>query len=290
MIWLVGARGMLGTEVGTLLLARGLEHRATDVEIDITSEAAVTTFATAERPRWILNCAAYTAVDRAESEQELAQAVNAGGPRNLARAARACGARIVHVSTDYVFDGKGAGAYPEDAVTAPLGAYGRSKEAGERGVRAACPDHVILRTAWLHGPHGPNFVATMLRLMRERPELRVVDDQRGSPTYAADLAATLLDVVNAQDLAPGTYHYTNSGSCTWHAFAVEIQGQALARGLLERAVPVRPIPTTDYPTPAPRPTNSVLSTDRIRRALGITPPTWQDGLGRHLRRLEEQAP
>jgi dTDP-4-dehydrorhamnose reductase len=287
MIWLLGADGMLGSELRDLLAARDLRHRASDREIDVTHEARVRALARSERPRWILNCAAYTAVDRAESEEARAFAVNARGAEHVAGAAQAVGARLVHVSTDYVFDGCREAPYGEEAPTGPLSAYGRSKAAGERRVRAACRSHFIVRTAWLHGPRGSNFVGTMLRLMRERPELRVVDDQRGSPTYARDLAEALLALVQQDAADFGTYHYTNEGACTWHAFAREIQAQALEAGLLARAVPIHPTPSADYPSPAPRPRNSVLATGRIRSALGLAIPTWQDGVARHLRRLAE---
>jgi dTDP-4-dehydrorhamnose reductase len=288
MIWLVGSGGMLGTEVQHLLQARGLDHQATGRDIDITRRSEVARFAKAYRPRWILNCAAYTAVDRAESEEDRAFAVNAEGARHLAQAAHDVGARLIHVSTDYVFDGRSEAPYQEDAPTAPLGAYGRSKDAGERLIRATCPDHVIVRTAWLHGPHGPNFVATMLRLMAERPALRVVDDQRGRPTYTADLAAILLDMVACEGLAAGTYHYANAGTCTWYGFARAIQAESLDLGLLRAAIPIEPIASEASGTPAPRPANADLATDRLRAALGITPPTWQDGLSRHLHRIQEQ--
>jgi dTDP-4-dehydrorhamnose reductase len=275
---------MLGRECRVLLERRGLEHAWTGSEVDVSSAAAVERFAGERRPRWIVNCAAYTAVDRAESEEGRAHAVNAFGPKHLARAARALGARLIHVSTDYVFSGRRSGPHPEDAPMDPIGAYGRSKAAGEEFVRAECPRHFVVRTAWLHGPHGPNFVATMLRLMGERPEVRVVNDQHGCPTYAADLAEALLEFVARDSEAFGTYHYTNEGRCTWHAFAEEIQEQGVALGLLASRVPVVPIPTSSYPTPAKRPANSILSTDRIRAALRLSIPTWQDGLMRHLHR------
>lgn len=284
MIWLVGSRGLLGQEVRAQLARLALPNVATGSEVDITDEAAVARAAALHRPRWIVNCAAYTAVDRAESEGARAHAVNALGPLHLARAARSVGARLLHVSTDCVFSGQRSGPYPEDATPDPIGVYGRTKAAGEDFVREACPQHVIVRTAWLHGPSGRNFVATMLRLMAERPGLRVVDDQRGSPTYAADLAAALAACV-ARDLASfGTYHYTNEGDCTRHGFATEIQTQALACGLLTHAVPIEAIPASSYPTAAARPANSVLARDRIRAALSLTIPSWQDGLARHLRR------
>jgi dTDP-4-dehydrorhamnose reductase len=191
----------------------------------------------------------------------------------------------VHVSTDYVFDGHRDDPYPEDAPTNPIGAYGRTKAAGEELVRRECPAHFVVRTSWLHGPCGGNFVATMLRLMSQRPEVRVVDDQRGSPTYAADLAGALLAFVDAGTRDFGTYHFANEGACTWHGFASEIQAQALARGLLKARVPILPIPTSAYPTPATRPSNSRLGTERIRAVLRHRIPPWQDGLRRHLDRL-----
>ncbi len=286
MIWLVGGDGMLGAEVRSVLEERRLDHFSTDVEVDIASEDEVLRIALGRGPDWIVNCAAYTAVDRAETEEERARAVNAVGAGNLARAADRLGARLIQVSTDYVFSGSKDGAYEVDDPVDPAGAYGRTKAAGEALVRTGCERHFIVRTAWLHGPRGPNFVATMLRLMAERPSLRVVDDQRGSPTYAADLASTLTTFIAREEQAYGTYHYANDGACTWHAFAKEIQRQALGCGLLTSAVPIEAIPTAAYPTPATRPANSVLSTARIRAGLGLSIPSWQDGLERHLRRLE----
>ena len=286
MIWLLGAQGMLGTEVRRRLEAAEAPHHATDAEVDIASRDDVGAVADEVRPTWILNCAAYTAVDRAESEEERAHAVNATGAGNVAALAEAVGARLVHVSTDYVFDGRREGPYPVDAPVAPLGAYGRSKEAGERAVRDATARHFVVRTSWLHGPHGANFVATMLRLMAERPALRVVDDQRGSPTYAGDLADALLAFIDKDADAFGTYHFANAGVTTWYGFAREIRDRAVACGILARAIPLTPIRTVDYPTPAPRPANSALRTDRIRAALGLRIPPWQDGLARHLAALE----
>ncbi len=169
MIWLVGGEGMLGKEVRTLLRTRGLDRFSTDAETDITTEGEVTRLAQARRPRWIVNCAAYTAVDRAEADEARDYAVNALGPLHLARAATAVGARLVHVSTDYAFDGQAAVPYPEDASPAPLGAYGRTRAAGDAFVRGECSNHFIVCTAWLHGPHGGNFVATTLRLMASGP-------------------------------------------------------------------------------------------------------------------------
>ena len=287
MIWLVGGAGMLGTEVRMRLDAKGWSFFTTDLDCDISVHGEVAAVVAERQPTWIINCAAYTAVDRAEQEEERAFAVNAVGARHLAEAAHARGARLIHVSTDYVFSGQRPTPYPEDARPDPIGAYGRSKAAGERLVRKMCPGHFIIRTAWLHGPHGSSFVATMLRLMRGGQEVQVVDDQHGTPTYATDLARAALAFVHQDARAFGTYHFTNEGACTWFAFAKEIQAQARVLGLVRDSVPIAPIPTSAYPTPARRPANSVLSTERIRTTLGITAPSWENGLVRHLRRLQQ---
>ena len=292
MVWLVGNKGMLGTEVATLLDRAGIAYTGTDLEVDITSLEAVERFVREQKPDWIVNCAAYTAVDQAEDEEERAYAINAVGPDNLGRAAAAAGAgrdvSVIHVSTDYVFSGDATRPIPEDTPPAPVGAYGRTKAAGEAKLAEAHPNHLIVRTAWLYGPAGKNFVATMLRLMRERDELSVVADQRGTPTYAVDLAGALVELIREDARGRGVYHFTNAGETTWHEFAVAIRDEALERGMLERSVAVHPITSAEYPTKAVRPAYSVLSTERIRRELGITIPEWRDGLRRYLDRAEAE--
>ena len=289
MLWLVGHKGMLGTEVASLLEREGLDYVGTDLELDITSRAQVRDFARERTPGWIINCAAYTAVDQAEDEEERAFAINAIGPENLARAASELTAtRIIHISTDYVFPGDATEPVPESARPAPVGAYGRTKAAGEARVAAANANHFIVRTAWLYGPAGKNFVATMLRLMGERDELRVVADQHGTPTYAADLASALVEFVKRDARSYGIYHYTNSGSTTWHGFAQAIRNEALARGMLTANPRIRAVTSAEYPTKAVRPGFSVLSTDRITRELGITIPEWRDGLRRYLDRVKNE--
>ena len=287
MLWLVGNRGMLGTEVAALLDRADIAYTGTDLEVDITSSEAVERFVREHEPDWIVNCAAYTAVDQAEDEEERAYAINAVGPENLGRAAAGAArpVRVIHISTDYVFPGTATEPIPESAAPAPVGAYGRTKAAGEAKLAAAYPNHFIVRTAWLYGPAGKNFVATMLRLMAEREDLAVVADQRGTPTYAVDLAGALVELVKQDARSYGTYHYTNSGETTWHGFAAAIRDEALARGMLERSVAVHPITTPEYPTKAVRPAYSVLATERIRRELGITIPEWRDGLRRYLDRV-----
>ena len=231
----------------------------------------------------VINAAAYTAVDRAEEEEALATVINGAAPAAMARAAARKGVPFLHVSTDYVFDGSGEAPWKPDDPTGPLGAYGRSKLAGEIGVRAADGKHAILRTSWVFSSHGANFVRTMLRLGRERDALRVVDDQTGGPTAAGDIAVALLTMARAlHDGAPGgTYHFAGSPDVTWAGFAREI----LARAGLE--VAVTGIPSSDYPTPARRPANSRLDCATLEADFGIPRPDWRESLGGILAELAE---
>lgn len=285
----LGAGGQVGHELcrrawpaGHRLAAFGHDR------LDITQREAVFAAVARECPDIVVNAAAYTAVDRAESEPEAAWAGNCTGPANLAAAC--CGAAIplIHISTDYVFDGSKAGPYREDDPVKPLGVYGKSKEAGERAVREALPRHVILRTAWVYSAHGHNFVKTMLRLGQERPVLRVVADQIGSPTSAADIAAAIGGVVEriaAGETNWGTYHFVGAGAVSWHAFAETIFAlAALWRGPPPR---VEAIATADYPTPARRPANSVLDCGWISEVFGIVPRPWREALAEVIGELFE---
>ncbi len=236
--------------------------------LDIRDRAAIAAVIARETPDLVVNAAAYTAVDKAEGEEAEANAVNATAAHDLAAAAAAAGARFVHVSTDFVFDGTSPLPYAPDAPTAPLGAYGRSKQMGEEAVLRAHSGALILRTAWVYAAHGANFVKTMLRLMRERDEVRVVADQIGTPTHAASLARAIwaLDAARAR----GIHHWTDAGVASWYDFAVAIQEEALAIGLLGRKVPIVPIRTADYSTPARRPAMSILDKTSC---WGITGPS-----------------
>jgi dTDP-4-dehydrorhamnose reductase len=278
MIWLVGNRGMLGTEVQHGLQAGGREHVATDLEVDIADRKAISEFARGLGLTWIVNCSAYTAVDRAEDEPEAAFRINAEGVRNLALLAREKGARLLHISTDYIFDGCKEGAYLEEDPPNPLGVYGRSKLQGEWHIREATDQHVILRTAWLYGPSGNNFVRTMLRLFREREEVRVVADQWGSPTFAVDLADAIAQILKRETIPYGTYHYTNEGRTNWFEFASRIMESARRHRLIDREVRILQIRTDEYPTKAHRPGNSCLSKEKIKRDLAISIRSWQEAL------------
>lgn len=250
--------------------------------LDLTDPAAIARRIAAEAPAVVLNAAAYTAVDRAESEEDLAYAVNAEAVGAMAKAVRTLGGHLVHVSTDFVFDGQSSRAWQPLDERVPLSAYGRTKAAGED---AAGPDATVVRTAWVYGAGGANFVATMLRLMSTREEVRVVADQIGAPTWASSLAAVVWAL--AARRVKGMFHYSDAGVASWYDFAVAIQEEALALGLLERAVPIVPITTADYPTPARRPAFSLLDSSATHALLGTTPVHWRVKLRRMLK--EQQA-
>jgi dTDP-4-dehydrorhamnose reductase len=257
--------------------------------LDLTAPASVLKTLADFKPDVIVNAAAYTAVDKAEAEPDAAMALNADGPARLAEAADKMGAILIHVSTDYVFDGTKATPYVEDDPTAPLGAYGRSKLAGEEAVRAATARHIILRTAWVHSPFGANFVKTMLRLAADRPEVRVVDDQIGSPTYAPHLAEAILAIArtalaDADAARFGTYHAAGTGAVTWCGMAREVMRVSASLG--GPSANVAAITTAEYPTPARRPANSRLDCAKLATVFGVTLPRWEEGVAECVRRLQ----
>lgn len=275
-VWIAGASGQLGTELIATKPA-GFEVLANDVGggVDITDRAAVLAFTAQFKPALIMNAAAYTAVDKAESERELAFRVNRDGAAHLAEAARRGGTRMIHVSTDYVFDGRQATPYRPDDAANPLNAYGESKLAGERAVQETCEgDALIVRTAWVYSVHGSNFVKTMLRLLRERKEVRVVCDQIGTPTHARGLAGALWRLADRADLR-GTYHWTDAGVASWYDFAVAIRECARVRaGAVAGIVPIR---SAEFPQIARRPFYGVLEKSASWQAVGY-PPHWESAL------------
>ena len=280
-VLLVGGNGQLGRglqcckPVDMELLALGSS------ELDIRETEAVAARVNTIQPQVIINAAAYTAVDRAESEQEAAFAVNGQGAANLARAARAVGAYCLQISTDFVFDGEQSRPYLPTDHTSPLGVYGASKLAGEQLALAAYPEGVaVVRTAWLYFAFGSNFVTTMLRLMGERESIGVVVDQVGTPTWGRGLAEALWRMCRVQP--KGIFHWTDAGVASWYDFAVAIQEEGLGCGLLKREIPVLPINTVEYPTPARRPAYSVLDKTGTWAALGIQPMHWRVALRRML--------
>ena len=274
-----GGRGQLGRDVAALATVRGHEVSAPGSgELDVTDARAVNAAVAAVGAGGVvINCAAYTKVDDAETETDAAAAGNETGPRLLARACSTAGVRMLHLSTDYVFAGAADAPYEPDDVTGPRSVYGRTKLAGERAVLAELPGAQVVRTAWVYGAHGGNFVTTMTRLEAERDTVDVVDDQHGSPTWTADLAAGLLELTERPGLPGGVLHATNSGATTWFGLARAVFAELGADP--ER---VRPTTTAAFPRPAPRPGFSVLS-DRAWRAAGLTPlPGWRDALHRFL--------
>jgi len=285
---LIGERGMLAQKVRDLAPAHYVIHRLSRPDFDLVDAVGVREKLLALRPDVIINCAAYTHVDGCESNADTAFRVNGEGPGNLARVADELGATLVQVSTDYVFAGDASQPYREDDQVGPQSVYGRSKLCGEKAIiDSGLKRYFILRTSWLYGPGGKNFVETMLRLAAEREELRVVADQVGSPTYTGDLAQAIFNLLAVAEAGRedhyGIYHFSNEGSCSWHAFAEAIVTTARSLGLPVLARRVVPIGTEDYPLPAPRPAYSVLSKDKYRQVTGSQVPLWRDSLEFYLR-------
>ncbi len=279
-ILVIGHRGMLGCDFLARLQADGRRPIGLDVqEIDITRAAQVEAALGDCHPALVVNCAAYTAVDKAESEPDVAYAVNRTGPENLAVACSRHRLPLIHISTDYVFDGKAAQPYKEDDPAHPINVYGHSKWEGEKAVRANLPEHLIVRTAWLYGIHGNSFVRTIRRLANEREELRIVADQYGSPTWTGDLSDALARIsadllTGAVHGAWGTYHFTNSGQSSWYDFARLVVEHARRAGEV-KVQRIVPIASTEYPVATPRPAYSVLDCSRITRKFGIVPRPWE---------------
>lgn len=284
-ILLFGANGQVGHELRRSLATQGeviattrsgrLDDGSACETADFDQPDALPELIARIAPARVVNAAAYTAVDKAESDREAAFRANAEAPSRIAEACARIGIPLVHYSTDYVFDGTGTRPYREDDPTAPLGVYGESKLAGEQGIRASGADHMILRTAWVYASHGKNFLRTMLRLGAERDSLGVVADQIGTPTSAgliADVTATLLPQAGVRS---GTWHLTASGETSWHGFAEAIFADAVARGMLSRAPQINAIGTADYPTPARRPAYSRLDTARLQAEFGVELPDWR---------------
>ncbi|MDR2446334.1 MAG: dTDP-4-dehydrorhamnose reductase [Treponema sp.] len=282
MVWVIGDKGMLGTELSLALEKAGLGHVGSDREVDITDRVALEGFAEGKRIKWMANCAAYTA----EDEPELCQRLNVEGAAEIAKLAERMGAGLIHISTDYVFDGNGERPYREDDETNPAGVYGRTKRDGELEVLKNCKNSFVMRTAWLYGRHGSNFVHTMVRLMNERESVRVVDDQRGSPTWAKDFAEMIAAFIRVADsgknMSPGVYHYTNEGDVTWREFAQAIYEEGRRLGVITKDCAVIPCATEEYPTKARRPAYSVLDKTKIKDALGMKAPEWKASLRKFL--------
>ena len=285
-ILVTGANGQLGHEMQTIALKDTANSWLfTDVaELDICDAEAVRRCLSEEGVELIVNCAAYTAVDKAEENPELCDRLNHQAPALLAQAAEEAGAALIHVSTDYVFDGTAHLPYRETDTPCPNSVYGSTKLAGERDVMRLCSRAVIIRTAWLYSPYGNNFVKTMIRLGRERDALGVVFDQIGTPTCAADLAGAIAAIIS-QGLQPGIYHYSNEGVCSWYDFTLAIHRLA---GI--QSCQVRPLHTDEYPAKAPRPAYSVLDKTKIKQTYALSIPHWEESLKKTIKEEILQAP
>ena len=302
-IAVIGSGGQVGSELVGLDWSSYLaEHKVevisfTRAELDVTNEAAVRTTLSEVKPDWVINASAYTAVDKAESDSVAAYSVNAVGPEILARYSNELGAKLIHISTDYVYSGEGSAPLTEDDAVGPTGVYGASKLAGELLVSRACKEHIILRTAWVHGASGGNFVKTMLRLGADREKLTIVSDQWGGPTSAVGIAgaiATMIGVVTDQDAGSedlshlwGTYNFSGEPHVNWAQFAQAIFSEAVSLGLISSEPVIASITTEQYPTPAKRPFNSRLSNQKIADVFGLQPDDWRASLKDMLVELRE---
>jgi len=291
-ILIFGAQGQVGSDLTKQLQQRGdnliCPGRA---QLDFSQADAVGNFITSKRPDLVINCCAYTAVDKAESDVEVADAVNHMGVAAMAEACAKLAIPAIHISTDYVYAGDGVTPYLESAATGPLGIYGKTKLDGDLALAKILDKHIILRTSWVFGEYGNNFVKTMLRVSQNRSELSVVADQTGRPTYAGDIVASIIAFVRAieegVDISWGIYHCASEGITTWHGFACEIFAQAAELGIITQSPVVNAITTADYPTAAPRPAYSVLNTDKLTAFMGQPLPHWRVGLGQLLHHLKQ---
>jgi len=282
-ILVTGSNGQLGKELQQLADAYP-QYRfvfASREDLKLHHYGLVENFFIATKPQYCINCAAYTAVDKAESEQDMAMLVNGEAVGHLAAICKKYNTKFIHISTDYVFDGESETPYKEDDATGPINTYGRSKLLGEQLCMKEDNDAIIIRTAWVYSSFGHNFVKTMMRLMNERNELNVVADQIGSPTYAADLANAILDIISSGKWESGIYHYSNEGKISWYEFALAIQKITGSKAI------VHPIETAQYPTPAKRPHYSLLNKDKIKSTYSINVPEWKESLQRCIAILQE---
>jgi len=286
-ILVTGANGQLGNEMRLMAdLHPEFNFDFTDIgELDLCNSENVLEYCNRTLPAYIVNCAAYTAVDKAEDETELCYKVNRDAVENIAKAAKAISAKVLHISTDYVFDGTNKIPYVETDPVCPVSVYGKSKLAGEEVLMSNCENSVIIRTAWLYSIYGNNFVKTMIRLGKEREKLTVINDQTGTPTYANDLAQTLMQIIISSEKGkffPGIYNYSNDGVCSWYDFTILIHKLAGIKNCQ-----VLPIETKDYPTKAARPAYSVLNKSKIKATYGITIPQWESSLAVCISKLND---
>ena len=283
-----GARGQLGQCLADIVSSGICAEFLSREDCDLLQPNSIKRTLDKKKPDFVINAAAYTDVDRAESEAEVAHRVNGKAVGAIAEWVSYNRARLIHLSTDFVFDGKSQRPYQINDKMNPLGAYGASKEAGEKQVKELAPKAtMVIRTSWVYSEYGSNFVKTMLRLMRERKSLSVVDDQRGSPTYAGSLARIIWTIINMNYFQPGIFHWTDNGTITWYQFACAIQAEATKLGLLNRSIPIKPIKTDEYPTSAKRPAYSALDISKLEQLTSQKAGDWQLNLNYVLNRLKD---
>jgi len=278
MIWIIGNKGMLGSELEQELVSIGSKVIGTDREVSILDEEALNDFALTNKPDWIINCSAYTAVDKAEDEPETAYALNSDGVSNIADVAEKYNIKLIHISTDYVFSGKSRVPLNESAGTGPVSVYGKSKLNGEMIIRERLKNYFILRTAWLYGEYGSNFVFTMLKLLNSKDSIKVVNDQHGSPTWTMVLSGLIVKIISSGSTEFGIYHISGEGQCTWYEFAEEIYRLGSEFELISNSCEIKPCTTAEYPTKALRPEYSLLSKDKVSSVFGYSVPDWRVSL------------
>jgi dTDP-4-dehydrorhamnose reductase len=284
-IWIIGSKGMLGRELSRYLEENHVQHVGSDREVSILEPKALRTFARKHHPDWIVNCSAYTAVDAAEDDAQTAYEINKTGVANIAAVAAELDVPLIHISTDYIFDGTSAEPLDEEAPTGPNGVYGASKLAGEEELRRLWSKHFIIRTAWLYGLYGKNFVYTMIKLMNKLDSLKVVNDQIGSPTWTVDLAMFILTIIVSNNYRYGTYHFSGAGECSWYDFAVEIHKWGKEHGLISSGCQILPCTSKEFPTKAKRPAFSLLDTTKARTVFNFEIPNWKESLRQFIRKL-----
>lgn len=289
MIWLIGNKGMLGSDVETSLKEHNREYVASDLDVDITDYDCVEKYCSDKDIEWVINCSAYTNVDKAEDEEGKATLINGVGVKNIAKISKKKNAKLIHISTDYVFDGnKKDKPYTENDITNPIGAYGRSKLKGEQEIIKESDEYFIIRIAWLFGVHGKNFVYTMLRLFNEKDQVNIVSDQKGSPTYTKSVAEIILKIIQNNSNDYGIYHFTNKGLTTWYDFALNIYELGRKYGLINKETKILPITTEQYPTKAKRPQYSYLSKDKIEKTFNHDIIHWKTALEDFMKQVKEQ--
>ncbi|QEN06986.1 dTDP-4-dehydrorhamnose reductase [Oceanispirochaeta crateris] len=279
MIWLIGNKGMLGQELSLDLENLGLKYIGSDRDVSILEPSVLNAFAEKHNPHIIINCSAYTAVDKAEEDRDAAYAINQRGVANIATLAVARDIPLIHISTDYVFEGTSPSPRREDDPTGPTGVYGASKLAGEEEIRKICTKYFIIRTAWLYGRYGANFVYTMIKLMNKLDTLKVIDDQQGSPTWTQDLTGFIGTILSGESEAYGTYHFSGEGECSWHHFAAEIYRLGREKGLICSDCTINPCTSEEFPTPTKRPAYSLMSKEKVKNTFPeYKVPHWKASL------------